>query len=229
MCVGGPDEDASRSIVTDPAGNGYYAGDFTGYTEFGGKRLESDGQNDAMFVKFLPGGKIAWAQNFGGDGDDLGHAIFADDNGSLFATGTFQGTAQFGISNCFRGYADVFVLRLDDNGTPSGPYGQVDHRMTMPLPWSPTPTIPFTLPARFRKQPILDPTTCLVSDKDAYLLKLDYNGSVQWVGSLMSEERAEIRTLALDQNKLPVVAGDFAGLLSSEVPEKRMTALIILP
>ena len=29
----------------------------------------------------------------------------------------------------------------------------------------------------------------------------------------MSEERAEIRTLALDQNKLPVVAGDFAGLL----------------
>ena len=119
MCIGGPDEDASRSVVTDPAGNGYYAGDFTGYTEFGGKRLESDGQNDAMFVKFLPGGKIAWARNFGGDGDDLGHAIFADENGSLFATGTFQGTAQFGdFELVSAGMRDIFVLRLDDNGSP---------------------------------------------------------------------------------------------------------------
>ena len=78
---------ASRSVVTDPAGNGYYAGDFTGYTEFGGRRLESDGQNDAMFVKFLPGGEIDWARNFGGDGDDLGNGIFADDNGTLFVCG----------------------------------------------------------------------------------------------------------------------------------------------
>ena len=215
MCVGGPDEDASRSIVTDPAGNGYYAGDFTGYTEFGGKRLESDGQNDAMFVKFLPGGKIAWAQNFGGDGDDLGHAIFADDNGSLFATGTFQGTAQFGdFELVSAGMRDVFVLRLDDNGTPlwairaGGP--QDDDALALVADSNDSVYIAGSIQetADFGPYHLLSQ-----GDKDAYLLKLDYNGSVQWVGSLMSEEQAEIRTLTLDQNKLPVVAGDFAGLL----------------
>ncbi|MDG1325121.1 MAG: SdrD B-like domain-containing protein, partial [Opitutales bacterium] len=120
ICVGGPNEDASRSVVTDSAGNAYYAGDFTGHTEFGGRKLKSDGQNDAMFVKFLPNGKIDWAKNFGGDGDDLGHAIFADDNGTLFASGTFQGTAKFGdFTLVSAGMRDIFVLRLDDNGTPT--------------------------------------------------------------------------------------------------------------
>jgi hypothetical protein len=215
MCIGGPDEDASRSVVTDPAGNGYYAGDFTGYTEFGGKRLESDGQNDAMFVKFLPGGKIAWAQNFGGDGDDLGHAIFADDNGSLFACGTFQGTAQFGdFELVSAGMRDLFVLRLDDNGSPlwafraGGPEDDdalalvADSNDSIYIGGSIQETADFG-----------DYQLQSQGSQDGYVLHLDYNGSVQWVASFMSHDRAEVRTLTLDQNKLPVVAGDFASVL----------------
>ena len=215
MCIGGPDEDASRSVVTDPAGNGYYAGDFTGYTEFGGKRLESDGQNDAMFVKFLPGGKIAWAQNFGGDGDDLGHAIFADDNGSLFACGTFQGTAQFGdFELVSAGMRDIFVLRLDDNGSPlwafraGGP--EDDDALTLVSDSNNSVYIGGSIQetADFGDYQLQSR-----GSQDAYVLHLDYNGSVQWVASFMSHDRAEVRTLTLDQNNLPVVAGDFADVL----------------
>ena len=215
ICVGGPNEDASRSVVTDPAGNAYYAGDFTGHTEFGGRKLKSDGQNDAMFVKFLPNGKIDWAKNFGGDGDDLGHAIFADDNGSLFASGTFQGTAKFGdFTLVSAGMRDIFVLRLDDNGTPihafraGGPRDDdafslvADSNNSVYVGGAIEQTADFG-PYQLTSQ----------GNRDAYLLRLDYNLTAQWVGSLMSQDQAEIRSLTLDQNNLPVAAGDFAGTL----------------
>ena len=108
MCVGGPDEDASRSIVTDPAGNGYYAGDFTGYTEFGENAWKAMGKTTPCSSNSYSGGKIAWAQNFGGDGDDLGHAIFADDNGSLCHRYFSGNCSVWGFRTCFRGYARCF-------------------------------------------------------------------------------------------------------------------------
>ena len=215
ICVGGADEDASRSVVTDPAGNAYYAGDFTGHTDFGGNALESDGQNDAVFVKFHPGGKIAWAKHFGGDGDDLGHAIFADDNGTLFAAGTFQGTAQFGDFTLeANGMRDVFVLRLDDNGTPIWAFRAGGPRDDDALALVADGNGSLYVAGAFEETADFGPY--LLSSKgnrDAYLLNLSYDGQVKWVGSLRGEDRVDIRALTLDRNNLPVVAGDFAGNL----------------
>ncbi|MBT7587530.1 MAG: hypothetical protein HN558_18600, partial [Gemmatimonadetes bacterium] len=215
ICVGGADEDASRSVVTDPAGNAYYAGDFTGHTDFGGNALQSDGQNDAVFVKFHPGGKIAWAKHFGGDGDDLGHAIFADDNGTLFAAGTFQGTAQFGDFTLeANGMRDVFVLRLDDNGTPIWAFRAGGPRDDDALALVADGNGSLYVAGAFEETADFGPY--LLSSKgnrDGYLLNLSYDGQVKWVGSLRGEDRVDIRALTLDRNNLPVVAGDFAGNL----------------
>ena len=213
--IGGTDQDSVRSVITDPLGNAFYAGDFTGRSKFGGNVLKSSGQNDAVFVKFLPGGEIEWARNFGGDGDDLAHSIFADSNGSLFACGTFQGTAEFGdFKLVSAGMRDIFVLRLSANGTPTwafragGPGDDdalalvADDNGSLYLGGSIMQTAdfgPYLLSAK--------------GSKDGFLLSLDYGGSVQWVGSLLSTGQAELRDLVLDSMDRPVVAGDFSGLV----------------
>ena len=112
------------------------------------------------------------------------------------------------------GMRDIFVLRLDDNGTPihafraGGPRDDdafslvADSNNSVYVGGAIEQTADFG-PYQLTSQ----------GNRDAYLLRLDYNLTAQWVGSLMSQDQAEIRSLTLDQNNLPVAAGDFAGTL----------------
>ena len=57
------------------------------------------------------------AKAFGGDGNEVGHAVVPDGLGGLFAVGAFEGTAAFGgLELVAAGGRDAFVLRLDSNG-----------------------------------------------------------------------------------------------------------------
>ena len=126
-----------------------------------------------------------------------------------------SGTAEFGdFKLVSAGMQDIFVLRLSANGTPTwafragGPGDDdalalvADDNGSLYLGGSIMQTAdfgPYLLSAK--------------GSKDGFLLSLDYGGNVQWVGSLLSTEQAELRDLVLDSMDRPVVAGDFSGLV----------------
>lgn len=110
----------NHAVAVDTAGDVYTLGRFTGTAGPNGGQaptLTSAGAHDVYVVKYLPDGTFAWAQRMGGPNDDLTGGIAVDGSGNVYATGYFQGTADFGSTILTAaGYQDVFVTKLDAAG-----------------------------------------------------------------------------------------------------------------
>ncbi len=114
------------SIAGDAAGNVFTAGRFTGTIDFdpgaGIVNLTSAGFTDAFITKLDASGNLIWAKKVGGTQDDWAYEHAVDEGGNVYATGVFQGTADFdpgaGVFNLTAsgGNYDIFVLKLDPDG-----------------------------------------------------------------------------------------------------------------
>jgi hypothetical protein len=114
---GGSQDDQVRNLSTDHMGNLFLAGSINGRGDYEGTTLTGSAQNDAILSKYAPGGQLLWSLRFGGNADDMAQDVAADGYGGVFATGTFEGSVQFGDYELIsRGGRDGFVLRLDANG-----------------------------------------------------------------------------------------------------------------
>ncbi|MFN6051757.1 MAG: hypothetical protein ACK47R_13075, partial [Planctomycetia bacterium] len=74
--------DKVRCICSDPAGNIFLTGEFTGTTTFGAHVLTSAGGMDFFVAKVDPAGKFLWVKSGGGDKIDRGYGISADRDGN---------------------------------------------------------------------------------------------------------------------------------------------------
>lgn len=101
------DSDADRNIsnvmwgglATDAAGSVYLTGNFSGTIDFnpgaGTQNKTSAGGNDAFVLKLTSAGNFAWADTFGGTGNDSGGDITVDPSGIIHMTGNYSGTVDF--------------------------------------------------------------------------------------------------------------------------------------
>lgn len=117
----GYDSVASRTIM-DSAGNMYVGGVFSGVADFnmgaGTATLTSSGGEDAYVAKYAPDGSLLWARRFGGNENDATASVRLDPaTGSLYAIGTFYGSADFtgdGVADqTSAGGIDTFIVKLD--------------------------------------------------------------------------------------------------------------------
>ena len=110
--------DKVRCICTDPQGNIFLTGEFTGTTTFGTHVLESTGGMDFFVAKVDPNGKFLWVKSGGGDKIDRGYGVCADQQGNCYVTGHYQSAeATFDgrkISN--QGDYDIFIAKYDPTG-----------------------------------------------------------------------------------------------------------------
>ena len=105
------------SVALDGLGNTIITGAFEGTVDFGGGPLTSEGNIEAYVAKFDPAGNHLWSQRFGGpDGGATVRCVTTDAAGNIFVTGDFGGTVDFGGGPLF-GLGDIFVVKLDANGT----------------------------------------------------------------------------------------------------------------
>lgn len=111
-------------LAVSGTGDLYLTGSFTGTTDFdpgtGTTPLTSVGQ-DAYVVRLNSNGTLVWARQFGGSDADRGTAIAIGSNGSLYAAGTFQGSADFDPGSATTtltsaGSSDAFIVRLTTVG-----------------------------------------------------------------------------------------------------------------
>ncbi len=114
-----------NSITVDINGYIYVTGYFAGTVDFdpspGVFNLSSAGSADIFILKLDPSGNFEWAKQMGGTGDDRSNSIAVDDNGNVYTTGYFTGTADFdpgaGLFNLSTaGNDDVFIAKLDASG-----------------------------------------------------------------------------------------------------------------
>jgi hypothetical protein len=115
--AGGTGNDNARGVSVLADGSSIVTGYFQGTATFGSTTFTSAGSNDVFVAKLDASGDYEWATQAGGTGNDVGFAsVLAD--GSSIVTGYFEGTATFGSTTfTSAGSRDVFVAKLDANGS----------------------------------------------------------------------------------------------------------------
>jgi len=122
--MGGSYYDYGHSVAVDAAGNVYATGSFSVTADFDPPRqsnLISTGSWDVFIVKLDSSGNFVWAKRFGDFLPDGGSSVAVDAAGNVYATGNFQGTADFdpsfGTFNLISaGDDDIFIVKLNVSG-----------------------------------------------------------------------------------------------------------------
>lgn len=118
--LGGTLGDAVYGIATDASGNVYSTGYFNDVADFNPSfntnSLTSSGSFEVFISKLDNAGNYGWAKKIGGTGADFGHGIHLTSTGTIYAVGSFSGTANFNPDGTFNmvsaGNSDAFVLKL---------------------------------------------------------------------------------------------------------------------
>lgn len=131
-------DDASRNAVNDlvvtGGGNVYFAGTFSGETDFNVNgaeyKLEAEGTSDAVLGYINRKGQLVWAQSTGGDEEDGNSAIAIDATGSIYTAGYFTDQADVdprpNVETIFEAnsdsdrndFTDLLVSKFAADGTP---------------------------------------------------------------------------------------------------------------
>lgn len=112
--VGAAGYDYGVGVAVDSAGDVYTTGTFQGTVEFGAESLTALGAATVFVAKLgAATGDVVWARAMGGPDYDRAGDVAVDSAGSVYATGTFSGTASFGeASLTSAGMEDAFVVKL---------------------------------------------------------------------------------------------------------------------
>lgn len=109
--------DEALDIETDNSGNSYITGFVGGQTNFGTITTSSLGGQDIFVAKMDNAGNFIWIKTFGGSGAERGLDLALDNNGNVYLTGYFFGSATFGTINLTSnaGSRDLFVAKINGN------------------------------------------------------------------------------------------------------------------
>jgi len=208
--MGGIDYDYGYSIATDSDDNVYVAGYYADTADFDpGEEvyeLTANGWEDIFIMKLDVSGNFIWAKSIGGPDFDGITSLTTDSSGNVYATGGFNGTADFDPGEdtydlISWGAADIFALKLNPNGDfiwaknmggLSQDFGQsvtVDEESSVYI------TGNFQSPAADFDPGNENYPLNSQGNNDIFMMKLDTSGNFVWaknIGGDMSDFGAEI-------------------------------------
>ncbi len=114
--AGGPDGAQAMDVAVDAAGNSYVTGGFGREAIFEEVKLSSQKYRDLFVAKYDPHGKLLWVKRDGGVFCQA-RGIAVDVTGSVYVTGVFKKSAQFGVEtlSSMEGN-DMFLVKYDSDG-----------------------------------------------------------------------------------------------------------------
>ena len=105
-------------LARDKDGNILIGGQYSTSVDLGGGTMFSAGGLDAFVGKFDADGKHEWSQRFGDPQNQAVYGLVVDAAGDVYIGGTFTGAINPGNGPLISaGGEDVFLVRLDSNGT----------------------------------------------------------------------------------------------------------------
>lgn len=117
----------AMDIKIDVSGNAYTIGRYQGTCDFDIGSINSYtmtalGDADIFITKHNSNGTLLWVKSFGGTKYDQGTAIAIDSFGNIYATGFFEGIADFDpdfnktFNMTSKNFLDIFVAKYDSSG-----------------------------------------------------------------------------------------------------------------
>jgi hypothetical protein len=225
--VGGNGEENGKSVVSDPAGNIYFFGNFSSVANCdpGGSPtfISSAGDKDIFMIKYNSSGGLIWSKSFGGKKNEDINGAALDQSGNILLTGGFRDTCDFnpGVNTYtlvspdpFNQTSDaIFVAKFDNLASlvwaksyaGDGPeWGQAvttdkndDIIVTGSLGSSSVNFGTGVVP--------FSGTT------DAFVLKLDANGNTSWALSLGNISGDNGNSVCVDDSNNVYCTGSFSG------------------
>ncbi len=121
---GGSNDDEANAVVTDSAGNVYFAGSSSSLANIASPVAYSTtiaGSYDGFLVKMSSAGAREWGTYFGGSNYDVVQAMTIDDSGSVYMTGYTSSTDLGTTPDAYQavyggGTGDAFLARFDSAG-----------------------------------------------------------------------------------------------------------------
>ena len=174
---GGSSTDYGYGITKDTGGYFYV----TGYsrTTWGSPVNPYVAGSDVFVVKIDANGAPQWNTFVGGSGDDTGYGIAVDSSGNSFLTGLSTATWGSPLRAHSGGYADAFVAKLNASGAPQWNTflgGSADDRgYAIALDSSGN-----SYATGFSYSSWGAPVRPFAGGYDAYVVKLDTNGTLKW-------------------------------------------------
>ncbi len=178
---GGDKDDEFNDVKIAPNGDIIVAGETKSF---------GAGSYDIWVLRLDSNGNVKWQKTYGGSNWDLANAIAIAPNGDIIVTGW---TESFGA-----GSADVWVLRLDENGnvkwqkTYGGKYND----------WAKAVAV-----AENGDVIVAGYTSSFGDSGDVWVLRLDENGNVKWQKTYGGKSLDEAYAVAIAPNGDVIVAG----------------------
>ncbi|HEY1236840.1 MAG TPA: hypothetical protein VGE91_00785 [Solirubrobacterales bacterium] len=114
---GNGDRAIGRGVDADAKGNAYFGGEFAGPIQLGPTALTSRGGDDSFLAKARPGGRVVWAIDIGGAGDEIGPEVEVDDAGNSYIAGSFTQSATIGgFTVTTPGVRGAYLAKLSPRG-----------------------------------------------------------------------------------------------------------------
>jgi hypothetical protein len=224
--VGGNAFDQIESLAIDSAQNIYAGGKFRNTVDFDPGtatfNLTSNGNYDAFVLKLNTNGDFVWAKSFGSSNWEDCTAIEVDNLGNVVATGAFYFTVDFdpnagNFSLTSAQNKDIYILKLDTNGDfvwakqVAGATGD-DYATAIDIDTQND----IYVTGVFWQSADFDPSSAVltlnaVGGWDAFILKLDELGSLDWVKTFGGVSTDGGNDIAIDNNGAIYTSGDFIG------------------
>ncbi len=122
--IGGDETITGNDVASDPQGNIYVTGDFSGTASFVGSdiTLTATGPGDGYIVKYDLNGNALWARRFGDQANAKGSRIVVDESANSYIIGVFAEKVVFDeesgnpVTLTANAMTDMFIAKYDSSG-----------------------------------------------------------------------------------------------------------------
>ena len=116
---GGPgafDSAIPWDLAVDSLGEVAITGTVANGVNLGSGQLTSAGSTDIFVAKYASNGTPLWSRRIGSTAGDVGKAVAFDGSGSVYITGYFRGTVDFGCGSLTSGGTNAFLAKYSSTG-----------------------------------------------------------------------------------------------------------------
>ncbi len=205
---GGRGADRATGVAVDARGDAYVSG----FTNNSLPHADSVGAGDAFLAKFDATGALAWVRQFGTSGADYARSVAVDATGNVFVGGDTNGTLPGNVS--LGGDGDAFLAKFDARGDLVW-LRQFGSAAADKITSVTTDAQGDVLAVGTTRGTL--PTNRARGSSDAFMIKLDGNGTRVWLRQFGSEGADYAYSVAADAAGGAFAAGFTYGSLPGNV------------